>query len=90
MKKDEFVVCVAEKLEKHKKEIGEVLDCICEMLVDVLKKGDEVVLPIGKFVVKTRAAREGVNPATGAKVKIPAKVVPAFKPNKKMKDAIGA
>jgi len=84
------VVLVADKMEKHKKEIGDILDCICDQIVAVLKKGDEIVLPVGKFEVKKRAAREGVNPATGAKVKIPAKVVPAFKPNKKMKDAIGA
>ena len=58
-------------------------------LAKTLKAGDSVALVgFGTFSVKARAAREGVNPATGAKIKIAASKVPAFKAGKALKDAI--
>jgi DNA-binding protein HU-beta len=38
--------------------------------------------------VRNRKAREGRNPATGAKIKIPARRVPAFTAGKGLKDAV--
>jgi DNA-binding protein HU-beta len=37
-------------------------------------------------VTKTRAARDGRNPATGTMIKIPARTAAAFKPAAAMKD----
>jgi nucleoid DNA-binding protein len=42
----------------------------------------------GKFETRRRKAREGRNPATGAKIQIAAKKVVAFKPAKGLKDRI--
>ena len=54
-----------------------------------LKKGDKVSLVgFGTFSVAKRAAREGRNPATGQKIKIPAANVPKFKSGKKLRDAV--
>ena len=54
-----------------------------------LKKGEKIALVgFGTFEVRARAAREGKNPATGAKIKIAATKVPAFKAGKAFKDAI--
>jgi len=45
-----------------------------------LKKGDDLSIPgFGKFSVNKRAARMGVNPATGEKIKIKAKKVASKK-----------
>ena len=45
-----------------------------------LKKGDKVALiGFGTFQVVKKDAREGINPATKAKIKIPAKKVVKFK-----------
>ncbi|MFH1518032.1 MAG: HU family DNA-binding protein, partial [Pseudomonadota bacterium] len=40
----------------------------------------------GTFAAKTRNAREGRNPATGDKIKIPEKTSLAFKPATALKD----
>ena len=42
----------------------------------------------GTFEVKERAAREGRNPQTGAKIKISKKSVPTFRAGKQLKDAV--
>jgi nucleoid DNA-binding protein len=44
-------------------------------------------LKIGKFAVKERAARTGINLQTKAKVLYPAKTVPKFTVAKALKDA---
>lgn len=57
--------------------------------IKTVKKGDKVVLAgFGTFERRARAARVGVNPATGAKIKIKATKVPAFKAGKQFKDAV--
>ena len=56
---------------------------------DALADGDKVsLIGFGTFSVKTRAAREGRNPRTGRKIKIPKKKVPMFKSGKDLKEAV--
>ena len=72
-----------------KKQIEAVLDAALEQITAALGHGEEVKLAgFGNFVVKTRAAREGVNPSTGAKISIAAAKVPGFRPAKNLKDAV--
>ena len=47
-----------------------------------------VIAGFGKFDVRTRAARTGRNPQTGATVAIAASRVPSFKPAKALRDAV--
>ena len=50
-------------------------------------EGDDVsLIGFGTFARVKRAARAGVNPATGEKIKIKAKKLPKFKPGKAWKD----
>ncbi|MBM3451208.1 MAG: HU family DNA-binding protein, partial [Armatimonadetes bacterium] len=52
-------------------------------------KNDKVTLVgFGTFSVRKRAAREGRNPQTGAKLRIPARKVPAFSAGKELKTAV--
>jgi len=54
-----------------------------------LKQNKSVVLTgFGTFSVMKRKSRTGVNPATGAKMVIPAKKVPKFKAGKALKDVV--
>jgi DNA-binding protein HU-beta len=85
MKKAEFIEVLCTKVDLNKKQVAAVVDAFWELIVGTIKKGDEVVFAHGKFVLKKKPAREGLNPRTGEKVKIAAKVVPQFKPNKKFK-----
>jgi DNA-binding protein HU-beta len=72
-----------------KKQSGEVVDAFVAAIKGALAKGDKVSLVgFGTFSVKDRAAREGRNPRTGKKIKIPKKKVPSFRPGKELKDAV--
>ena len=54
-----------------------------------LANGEKVTLVgFGTFEVRERAARKGVNPATGEPIDIPAAKVPAFKAGKALRDAV--
>ena len=56
---------------------------------ETLAKGEKIQLVgFGTFEVRERAAREGVNPRTGDKIKIAASKVPAFKAGSALKDAV--
>lgn len=90
MKKVEFIEKLAEKLQLPKKQTTEIVNEFWSLILTTIKKGDEVVTDYGKFILKKKPAREGRNPLTGETVKIAAKIVPQFKPNKKMKDEVMA
>ena len=89
MKKAELVEAVAEKAGLTKADATRALDATLESIKEGLKKEGKVALVgFGTFEAKTRAAREGRNPLTGATVQIPEKVVPSFKAGSKLKDAL--
>ena len=52
--------------------------------------GSLAITGFGSFVVRTRQARTGRNPQTGATIQIKAANVPAFKPGKGLKDAVNS
>lgn len=85
MNKAELVAAVAAKAEITKVKAAEVIDAALEAAVEALKKGENVqVLGFGTLAVVKKAARQGVNPATGAKINIPAKKVVKFKAGAKL------
>ena len=87
MNKTELVDAMAKKAGLSKKDTAAALDAFTETIAKTLKKGDKVQLVgFGTFEVGKRAAREGKNPQTGAKIKIPASKAPKFKAGKALKD----
>ena len=89
MTKAEIVDSVASESELSKRQATEIVDLIIDEITSALQKGDEVALtPFGRFKVRNRKAREGRNPKTGAKIKIPARKVPAFVAGKALKEAV--
>ena len=94
MKKAEFIEKFAEATGLPKKTAVEIVGKFWEIIIHSVKKGDEVPFDFGKFVLKTKPAtpaKDGINPATGEKIKIaakPARVVPQFKPNKRFKEEV--
>ena len=59
-----------------------------EAITDGLNKGEKIQISgFGTFALKTKEAREGVNPKTGAKIKIAASKIPTFKFGKAYKDS---
>ena len=80
---------VVAKHTETKKAATEIVNELVETVTANLKKGNEVeVFGFGKFSVKKRKARTGLNPQTKEKIKIPATKVPSFKAAKALKDAV--
>ena len=80
---------MVEHTESPKGEAGKYLEAFTTAISRALKAGEEVQIPgFGKFYVRDQKAREGRNPQSGEKMKIPASKVPAFKAGKSLKDSI--
>ncbi|MBQ5330055.1 MAG: HU family DNA-binding protein [Oscillospiraceae bacterium] len=91
MNKSELITAVAEKSGVSKKDSEAAVNAAIASITDALKSGDKVQLVgFGTFEVREHAAKNGVNPQTKAKITIPARKVPAFKPGKALKDAVEA
>lgn len=89
MNKENLVELVQEQLKSTKKDADSVVSLIFDSISKSLKKGDDVAVSgFGSFVVKSKAARMGVNPKTGEKIHIAAKKVAKFRPAKALKDMI--
>lgn len=87
--KDDIISSVVDKTDLSKKDAAAAVEAFTSTVQDALKKGDSIgLIGFGTFEVRTRAARDGRNPQTGAKIKIPKKNVPAFKAGKKLRDAV--
>ncbi len=87
MNKSELTREIANKAGLTIKDAGLALDGFIEAVTGALKKGDKIQISgFGTFEVKKKAAREGINPKTRAKIKIPASNAPSFKFGKAYKD----
>ena len=80
MNKTELIEKIAASAKLTKADSKKALDATIEAIAGALKKGDKVQLVgFGTFSVAKKPAREGINPATKAKIKIAAKKVAKFK-----------
>ena len=87
MNKSELCKKVAESTELTQADAGRAIDAVLETISGELKSGNQVAIAgFGTFAPKTRAAREGRNPATGETMKIAAKTSASFKPATALKD----
>ena len=89
LNKKDLAERLAEKFDLTKKAAGEQIQFLLDEVSAELKDGNNVDLSgFGKFVVKTKAAHEGINPATMEKITIAAKKAVAFKPAKALKENV--
>ena len=89
MNKGELIEAVAAAADLTKADATKAVEAVLETITRTLKRGDQVALVgFGSFSVKSRAARQGRNPKTGATIEIPASRVPGFKAGKALKDAV--
>lgn len=85
MNKCELVAAVAAKAQMTKADAAKAVDAAMDVVIEALQKGENVqMIGFGTFAVTKRAARKGVNPATGKAIEIPAKNVVKFKAGAKM------
>ena len=99
MNKTELVAAIADQAKLSKKDAEAAVNAFTEVVkkdTEVVKKelkkkdGKVQLVGFGTFDVAKRAAREGRNPQTGAKMKIKASKAPRFKAGKALKDAVNA
>ena len=89
MNKTELVQEIADKTNASKNDAQKFFDAFTDVVESQLKKGNQVqITGFGKFYVQKRDAREGVNPQTKEKMKIPASKVPKFTAGNALKDSI--
>lgn len=89
MTKAELVAKLAEETKVTKKVAAAMLGSLVKTLQAGLKDGARIRIDgLGTFAVADRKARNGVNPQTRAKIKIPATKAPVFRAAKALKDAV--
>ena len=89
MTKADLVDSVASEAEISKRTASHIVELILREITGALRNGERVALtPFGSFVVRQRRAREGRNPKSGEKIKIPARKVAAFVAGRSLKEAV--
>ena len=70
----------------YHRDVENIVDIVLNEIIGALSRGDRVeVRGFGAFSVRTRPARIGRNPRTGAYVQVEKKKVPFFKPGKELR-----
>ena len=76
-------------VEMSRKDSEIIVETIFDSIVKSLKVGDKIeIRGFGSFRTRQRKPRIGRNPKTGARVDVPAKKIPYFKPSKELKDLV--
>lgn len=89
MNKSELIERIAKDADLSKAAAGRALEAAIAAIESTLRKGGDVSLVgFGRFSVSKRAARTGVNPRTGERIKIKAKNMPKFTPGSGLRRAI--
>ena len=72
--------------ELPRKESETIVETIFDSIIAALQKGEKIeIRGFGSFRTRQRRGRVGRNPKPGAKVEVPAKKIPFFKPSKELK-----
>ncbi|HTU32457.1 MAG TPA: HU family DNA-binding protein [Candidatus Acidoferrum sp.] len=87
--KADLVEEVARTTELPRKESEAAVETIFESIISALQSDDKIeIRGFGSFRTRERRGRTGRNPKTGARVDVPAKKIPFFKPSKELKDYV--
>jgi integration host factor subunit beta len=89
MTKADLIEEVSRLAELTRKDSEIIVETIFDSVVRSLRSGDKIeIRGFGSFRTRQRKPRVGRNPKTGARVEVPAKKIPYFKPSKELKDVI--
>ncbi len=91
MTKADLIEDVSRTAELSRKDAETIVETIFDSIVKSLRGGDKIeIRGFGSFRTRQRNPRIGRNPKTGARVDVPAKKIPYFKPSKELKDLVNA
>ena len=89
MTKAELIEEVSRVVEMSRKDSEVIVETIFDSVVRALRGGEKIeIRGFGSFRTRQRQPRIGRNPKTGARVEVPAKRIPFFKPSKELKDLV--
>ena len=89
MNKSELVKRISKDTGLSQATSGTALQSVLDAITDTIQAGEKVLLVgFGTFSVAERSARDGRNPGTGKKIKIPARKAVKFKAGTKFTDSI--
>lgn len=89
MRKSDLVADIAQRSGLSQADSGRALEATLAAIEQSLSEGGEITLTgFGKFKVSHRAARRGVNPASGQPLYIPPTTVPRFVAGTRLKQAV--
>ena len=89
MNKTELIEAIAERADVPTSQAQKHLEAFEDVVTHVLKSGDEMqITGFGKFYVREQKARDGRNPQTGEKMRIPAQKVPSFSAGNSLKEFV--
>ena len=89
MNKSDLVAAIADGSGLTKADADRALSAATNAISNALASRDKVsITGFGSFLVRSRAARTGRNPQTGATIQISASNVPAFKAGKLLKESV--
>jgi len=91
MTKADLIENVSQAVEMSRKDSEIIVETIFESVVKSLRGGEKIeIRGFGSFRTRQRKPRTGRNPKTGARVDVPAKTIPYFKPSKELKDLVNS
>ena len=89
MNKSDIVAAIADKYELSRRRADDIVTTIFDSIIEGLKQEEKVnISGFCNFELRSRPAKNGVNPRTGEEITIPAQSVLSFKASKQVKDAI--
>jgi DNA-binding protein HU-beta len=89
MNKTEVISAVAEKAALTKEEAKKSVEAFLQTVGDAVKKNEKVLfVGFGTFSVIEKKARNGVNPKTNARIRIPSRKVVRFKAGTLLAEAV--
>jgi integration host factor subunit beta len=87
--KADLIEEVSRVVEMTRKDSEVIVEAIFDSIVRSLRTNDKIeIRGFGSFRTRQRQSRIGRNPKTGARVEVPPKRIPFFKPSKELKDLV--
>lgn len=88
MNKSELIRAISIKTNMTIKDATAAFNAVIDTITETIESGDKVQISgFGTFELKTREARDGINPKTGEKISIATTRTPIFKFGKAYKDS---
>ena len=91
MTRADLIEAISHTLGISLKESETIVVTILDSIVRALRSGDRVeIRRFGSFGTRQRRSRIGRNPKTGARVEVPVKTVPYFRPSEELMELVNS